>query len=189
MTQRSLIVSLTLALMLTGCSTITSVTNPGPIEDNYGERTWGAQVDDESIETKAEHNLKATDARFGDARVNVDSYNGVVLLTGQVPSEELKQSAEQIVSQIRNVRRIHNELSVAANLPTSQRLSDSWIDTKVRTTLATSGTSAKDIKVVTENATVYLMGLVTHAQADQVVNTAASAGGMERIVKVFDYLD
>ncbi|MBY5925613.1 MULTISPECIES: BON domain-containing protein [unclassified Halomonas] len=187
---RPLLAALLLSIALAGCTTVTSVTNPGTIDEDYGERTLGATVEDESIETKAAHNLGRTDARLADARINVDSYNGVVLLTGQVPSAELKQRAEEVVSQVRNVRRVHNELTVAANLPTSQRLNDAWLDTKARTALATSDqVDSGRITVVTENATVYLMGLVTHAEADRAVNIVSNAGGMERIVKVFDYID
>jgi len=186
----SFLTTLALSVLLAGCTTVTSVTNPGTIDEDYGERTLGATVEDESIETKSVHNLGRVDARLDDARINVDSYNGVVLLTGQVPSEELKGRAEEIVSQVRNVRRVHNELTVAANLPTSQRLNDAWLDTKARTALATSDqVDSSRIEVITENATVYLMGLVSRAEGDQAVNVVSSAGGMERIVKVFDYID
>ncbi|QTP55549.1 BON domain-containing protein [Billgrantia sulfidoxydans] len=180
----------TLALALGGCTTVTGVTNPGTIDENYGRRTLGAQVEDESIETKIAHNLRRSDARLGDARINVDSYNGIVLLTGQVPSEELKEKANEVAREVRNVRDVHNELSVAANLPASQRLSDTWINTRIRTTLAADESiDTGRLRFITENATVYIMGMVTRAEADRIVNAVADVGGIQRIVKVFDYLD
>ncbi|ALM52133.1 BON domain-containing protein [Halomonas huangheensis] len=191
MNQRSLGAILALSVVLLGgCSAVTSVTNPGTIDEDYHERTIGMEVEDGNIENKAKHNMGRVDARLNDSRINVDSYNGVVLLTGQVPSEELRTSAEDITSQVRNVRRVHNELTISGNLPGSRVMQDAWLTTKVNTVLATSNEiNSSHIKVVTENATVYLMGMVSHAEGEQAVQIAASAGGMERIVKVFDYID
>jgi len=193
MTTRTPLLSallLSAVLGLAGCTTVTSVTHQGTIDENYGKRTAGAQVEDQSIETKISHNLGRTDARLGDARINVDSYNGVVLLTGQVPSEELKTLANQVASDVRNVRTIHNELTIAGNLPASQRLSDTWLNTRIRTHLAANESiDSSRIRVITENASVYLMGIVTRAEAERIVQAVSQLGGMQRIVKVFDYLD
>lgn len=192
MTPRTLFVCLltSTALLLSGCNTVTSATTPGIIEENYGERTSGARVEDNNIETKISHNLRRSDARLNDARINVDSYNAIVLLTGQVPSEELKQKANTVASEVRNVRDVHNELAIAANLPASQRLSDTWINTRIRTALGTDqNIDTSRLRFVTENATVYIMGIVTRAEAERIVNAIADLGNVQRIVKVFDYLD
>ncbi|QTF94043.1 BON domain-containing protein [Halomonas sp. BM-2019] len=178
------------ALGLAGCATVTGVTHQGTIDENYGKRTVGTQVEDQNIETKIGHNLRRSDARLGDARINVDAYNGVVLLTGQVPSQELKEKASEVAREVRNVREVHNELSVAANLPASQRISDTWLNTRLRTNLAANDRiDSGRIRVITENNTVYLMGIVNRGEADRIVEAVANAGGMQRIVKVFDYLD
>lgn len=192
MTSKNLFAGLFAALTLTlgGCTAVTGVTNPGTIEENYGERTLGAKVEDESIETKITHNLRRSDARLDDARINVDSFNGIVLLTGQVPSEELKEKANEVALDVRNVRDVHNELSIAGNLPASQRLADTWTNTRIRTTLAADQSiDTSRLRFVTENDTVYVMGLVRQAEADRIVNAIADIGGVQRIVKVFDYLD
>ncbi len=192
MTRKSLLTPLllTLGLGIAGCTTVTGVTNPGTIDENYGERTFGTQVEDESIETKVSHNLGRTDARLGDARINVDSFNGVVLLTGQVPSDELKMKATKVAERVRNVREVHNELAIAANLPASQRLADTWLRTRIRTSLAANEEiDSGRIRVVTENNSVYLMGIVTRNEAERIVRAVSGVGGMQRIVKVFDYLD
>ncbi|MDR5868372.1 BON domain-containing protein [Halomonas koreensis] len=192
MTQTSRLIALSLALLLalSGCTAVTSVTTPGTIEENYGERTLGTKVEDESIETKIAHNLGRTDARLGDARINVDSFNNVVLLTGQVPSQELKRLAERVAGQVRNVRRVHNELAIAANLPAGQRLADTWLNTRVRTALvANEAVDSSRLRLVTENDSVYLMGIVSRAEAERIVAAVRNVGGMQRIVKVFDYLD
>ncbi|GHC20238.1 BON domain-containing protein [Aidingimonas halophila] len=184
------IVLLSLMLGLSGCTTVANVTNSDTIEENYGKRTIGARVEDESIETKIEVNLSKTDARFDDARVNVDSYNGIVLLTGQVPSEELQEKALDIAEDVRNVRKVHNELSVSANLPAGQRISDGWLSTRIRTALATNeNIDASRIRVITENASVYLMGIVTREEGDRIAKAASGINGVQRIVKAFEYLD
>jgi osmotically-inducible protein OsmY len=192
MTRKPLLTSLLLATALgvAGCTTVTGLTHQGTIDENYGKRTIGTQIEDQNIETKISHNLRRTDARLGDARINVDAYNGVVLLTGQVPSQELKEKAGEIAREVRNVREVHNELSVAANLPASQRLADSWLNTRIRTSLAANEhIDSGRIRVVTENASVYLMGIVSRAEGDRIVDAVSNVGGMQRIVKVFDYTD
>lgn len=192
MTRKPLLISLLLAALLgiAGCTTVTGVTHQGTIDENYGKRTVGTQVEDQNIETKVSHNLRRTDARLGNARINVDSYNRVVLLTGQVPSQELKEKASEVARGVRNVREVHNELSVAANLPASQRLSDTWLNTRIRTSLAANDRiESGRIRVVTENTSVYLMGIVSRAEADRIVEAVSDVGGMQRIVKVFDYTD
>ncbi|HSH49005.1 MAG TPA: BON domain-containing protein [Halomonas sp.] len=177
-------------LSLGGCEAMTTAANPGTVNENYSERTRGAKVEDDSIETKIRHNLKRTDARLADARIRAVSFNGVVLLVGQVPSQELRQMAENVASEVRNVRRVLNELTVAANLPASQRLNDTWITTRVRAALASDAAiESGNLRVVTENASVYLMGIVSRSEADRIVRVVSDTGGMQRVVKAFDYLD
>ena len=177
-------------LTLAGCTTVADLTNSGPIDEDYGDRTLGAQVEDESIETKIEVNLGKTDARFNDAHVNVNSYNGMVLLTGQVASDELKQKATDIAKDVRRVRQVHNALEISANAPASQRVQDTWLTTRVKATLAADANiDSGRILVLTENASVYLMGIVTRAEADQIVSKVSEVGGIQRIAKVFEYLD
>ncbi|WP_355661411.1 BON domain-containing protein [Halomonas salifodinae] len=171
------------ALGLSGCAL-----NSGG--ENYGQRTLGSQVEDQSIELKVKGDLERADARFRDARVKVDSYNGIVLLTGQVPSQELKERATAIAREVRHVRQVHNELAVAANVPLTQRTSDTWLTTRIRAQLvADESIDGGRIRVVTENASVYLMGMVTRAEADRIVAVASGVNGVQRIVKAFEYLD
>ena len=114
----------------------------------------------------------------------------MVLLTGQVPSEELKNEASTVAEQVRNVRQVHNQLTVAANLPMSQRLADGWLATRLKTNLATNDSiDSSRVNIVVENASVYLMGLVTRAESERIVSAVSAAGGVQRIVKVFEYLD
>ena len=180
-----------LALLLTaGCGSMLSATDAEPIENDSGERTYGARMDDESIETKATVNINAADPGYDNAHINVISYNSYVLIVGQVPTQELKDKASDVVRDIRRVRRIYNELEVTGNVSMLTRSSDTWITSKVKSALlASSETEGNRVKVVTENGVVYLMGLATHAEADRIVDTASGSYGVRKVVRLFEYLD
>lgn len=150
-------------------------------------RTSGTQVDDETIELKGSTRLRET---FGDrAHINLTSYNRQALLTGEVPSEEAKRQAEQIVSHVDNIRGIVNELAVLPSSTLGQRSNDVLISGKVKASLI----DEKDLyvgafQVVTERSVVYLMGRVTPREADTATQIARTTGGVQRVVRVFDIL-
>ncbi len=148
-------------------------------------RTTGAQVDDQNIELRAANNLSAT---FGDrAHLNVTSYNAQVLLTGEVPTAQDKQLAEQIVSRVPSVRAVVNELAVMPNATIEQRSSDSLITAQVKAAMVdSSDIFANLFKVVTERGTVYLMGRVTRKEADKATETVRGVGGVRRVVRVLE---
>lgn len=152
-------------------------------------RSAGAQVDDTAIEAKV-----STDAaqRYGDrAHVSVTSYNGVVLLTGEVPDEAAKQAVAANARATDRVRSVQNELVVAPPTEFSARTNDAYLTSLVKSRFleATDKFSATHVKVVTERGVVYLMGLVRRAEADAAAQIAASTRGVARVVKVFEYID
>jgi osmotically-inducible protein OsmY len=151
-------------------------------------RTSGTMLEDQTIEIKAANRLQE---RFGDeVRIGVTSFNRYVLLTGQVPSEEAKTEAGMLVLETANVRNIQNELTVSGASSLMARSNDGLLSTRVKGRLVSNETvGANHVKVVTESGTVYLMGLVTRAEAEEAAQTAATTGGVERVVKVFEYLD
>ena len=172
-----------------GCSAIISATSPEPIEDQEDERTTGSFIDDEIIETKALVNIDKADPALAQSHIVVVSYNGVVLLAGQVGSEELRQLAAKTVANVHKVRRVHNELTISGNSSMVARSNDSWITTKVKTKLLASGDiEGHRIKVVTENGVVYLMGLVTKDEAKRAAETARKTGGVQKVVRIFEYI-
>lgn len=175
-----------LVLATSGCASLTGSSSPS----NAGVRTESAAAQDSTIRSTIYQNLGKTDPRFNDAHVNVDAWNGYVLLTGQVPSQELKDQAEQIARSAANVRKVHNALTVSANTSTTQRLRDSWLTTRITTNFVTSNTIDSDrVNVVTENNVVYLMGMLHDYEVQSIVNTAAQVGGVQKVVKVFEYID
>ena len=148
-------------------------------------RSSGAQIDDQSIELKANNRIREV---LGDrGHVNITSYNRIVLLTGEVPTEENKAAIEQGVSRMDNVRATVNELVVATASSLSNRSNDALVTSKVKATLVDAGDiSANAFKVVTERSIVYLMGRVTEREADRAVNLTRSIGGVQKVVRVME---
>lgn len=186
----SLILSLCAAsALLSGCGTIMSSAGAGPIEEDPGERTFAQQMTDESIETKALVNINAADEAYDQAHLSVVSYNGFLLLVGQVPSEALKALATDVTRDLEAVRRIYNELEVGPETSAGTRTNDTWITTQVKSKLlASSDTPGRRVKVVTENAVVYLMGLLTAAEADRSALEAAEVKSVKRVVQLFEII-
>jgi osmotically-inducible protein OsmY len=190
--MRKLVTLLLLSLAvacLSGCGAIMSSAGAGPIEEDDGERTFAQQVADESIETKAKVNINAASEGYDNAHLTIVSYNGFVLLAGQVPSEDLKTLAADVVREVDDVRRIYNELEIGPAVTAGTITNDTWITTQVKSKLlASSDTPGTRVKVVTENSVVYLMGLLTEAEADRVALEAAEVSGAERVVKLFEII-
>lgn len=174
---------------LVGCGSIMASAGAGPIEEDPGERTLAQQVADETIETKAVININAASEGFEAAHLTVVSYNGFVLLAGQVPSEDLKRLAVEVVRELDDVRRIYNELEVGPETGLGARSNDTWITTQVKSKLlASSDTPGSRVKVVTENSVVYLMGLVSQDEAERVAREAAEVSGASKVVQLFEII-
>lgn len=161
-----------------------------PIKEDPTTRSMGQSIEDESIETKAIVNISASDEAFKKARIEVDCYNGYVLITGQVPTEALKQKASEVVKQIPKVRRIYNELELASPTSLLTRSSDALLATKVKTILlAREDIEGSRIDVSVENGIVYLMGLAYRVEGERAINAASDIGGVQRVVSVFEWVD
>ncbi len=150
-------------------------------------RTLGSQTEDKVIVLKGESAVSNVIDENG--HVNVTSFNRKVLLTGEVPSEAVKQAVGNAASQIENVEAVVNELQIAAPSSLASRSNDALITSKVSTSfLAESDMYSQAFKTVTENGTVYLMGRVTEQEGDKATRVAGGVDGVERVVKVFEYI-
>lgn len=177
-------------LLLQGCATAVVTGAATGASVAYDRRTTGTVIDDQGVEFKASYALFNNKEIYDQSHINVTSYNGVVLLTGETPSESLKQKVTAEIKQIPKVRRIHNELAIAAPSALPSRSSDAWITSKVKAKMAADKqTKSYHIKVVTERGVVYLMGLVSRAEADAAVSVVKSSAGVQRVVKIFEYTD
>ncbi len=151
-------------------------------------RTTGTYVEDEGIELKAGNRISE---KYKDtAHVNVTSFNRHVLITGEAPNEEAKADIAKIVASITNVKAVSNELAVSGKAGLTSRGSDTIITGDVKVRFFDNKIFQPDhVKVITENGTVFLMGLVYHKEADAAAEIASTTSGVQRVVKVFEYLD
>ncbi|MFT3928689.1 MAG: BON domain-containing protein [Spongiibacteraceae bacterium] len=181
---------LALTPLLGGCTAVLTETNDKPIEEDPGRRSLGSIIDDQSIETTATVNVRKTDPGLEHANVVITSYNGIVLLCGQVPSEELRNAAAQTVALVKNVRQVHNYLTIGDNTGFVVRSSDALLTSKVKAKLLTAA-NIKDsrVKVITENGEVFLLGLVTHAEGNIAGNVAQNTDGVQKVVLLFEFVD
>jgi len=185
------LMALTMCLSITGCSSVITASRENPIEDDRGTRTFGSKIDDSLIETKAGVNIaKADPALDNDSHIVITSFNGVVLLAGQTPREDLKAKAEQAAANVQRVKKVHNELQVLQPSSLLARQNDAWLTTKIKTQmLSDASIPGSRIKVVTENGIVYLLGLLTKQEATQATNLVQGVSGVQKIVKLFEYID
>lgn len=178
------------AATLAGCTSLmASATGPDPVGKAAGERTLSMSIEDSSIERTASINIFKADQKFRDANVNVVSFYGSVLLAGQVQNEALKAQAEKVVRQIAEVKQVHNELTIADASYYLERSSDGIISTQIRTKLTfEKAYPSSRTKIFTVGGTVYVLGKLSPAEADQAVAIIKQVAGVKKIVKLVDYL-
>jgi osmotically-inducible protein OsmY len=152
----------------------------------FDRRSTGAYTDDETIEWKTSLEIRE---KFGDkVHINVTSFNRIVLLTGEAPTEEMRQDIQKIAQGIATVRDVRNEIAVGKPTSLDTWSDDSYITSKVMANmLGAKDVNQYHVKVVTENGVVYLMGLVTRKEGDAAAQAASATSGVKRVVKVFEY--
>ena len=152
-------------------------------------RTAGTIVDDELIELKVGAAIYADETLNDQTHINVTSFNGLVLLTGEAPGESLRTRVTEIARGIPKVRSVQNEIALQAPTSLLARTSDTVVTGRVKAALlATDALSGVHIKVVTERGAVYLLGLLRQAEADRATDTARRVAGVQRVVKVLEYI-
>ncbi|MEG9545355.1 division/outer membrane stress-associated lipid-binding lipoprotein [Mannheimia sp. HC-2023] len=176
-------------LSLQGCITTAVVTSAAVATKVATDpRSTGTQVDDEILEEKVAYNINKDEQIKQEARINVVAYNGKVLLIGQAPSMDVVENAKNLAAGAEGVTEIYNEIRQGEKIGFGQITQDSWITTQVKSKLLVNGeVKATEVKVVTENSEVFLMGKVSQAQADAAAEAARNVGGVTKVVKVFSY--
>lgn len=183
-------VMLLLTLALSGCIPVILVavgaTAGGAII--YDKRSTATIMADVDIANRALAKINQDPQLKGKVRVEISVFNHLVLMVGQAQTEELKQRAYEDVSEVDQITRIYNQIEVSKILTFKDRSADSWITSKVKTAmLATKGLSSSQIKVVTENKVVYLMGIVSSKQAELATSAARKVTDVRKVVQVFEY--
>ena len=175
------------ALVLAGCFGAAAVgvgTGALVLSDRRNPETF---VVDEGMEIRAANRI--TEKHGDKVHVNVTAYNRMLLLTGEVPSAEIKADVEKLASGVANVRSISNEVAIAGPSTFGGRSNDSYITSKVKARFVDAGNfSANHVKVVTEAGVVFLIGLVTQAEANSAVEIARTTGGVLKVVRVFEII-
>jgi len=185
-----LLIALIGCFLLSGCAVAIVggvATGAVIVNDN---RTLGATVEDQQIETSARKLARANASVSDGNHFSFTSYNRVLLITGEVRNEQQKNQLDKIVRDIPNLRRIHNELIIAAPSSGMSRMSDTYLTSKVKTRLLLEkNLSANSFKVVTENGRVFLLGLCTHQDGTQAALVARKTTGVQSVITLFEYTD
>lgn len=188
--KKVLVLSLGVALsQLTGCAALVVGGAATGAAVSVDRRAAGAVIGDQEIEVRAFKRLREN---FPDDKVNVSttSYNRQVLLTGQVPDETTRGKVEAIVRPIPDVRTVFNETVISPQISLTSKGTDASLTAQVKARmLQDNRVPGVHVKVVTEMGVVYLMGLVTHAEASAAAEVASLISGVTRVVKLFEYID
>ncbi|MGY4677063.1 division/outer membrane stress-associated lipid-binding lipoprotein [Pasteurella sp. P03HT] len=153
-------------------------------------RTVGTQVDDETLEEKVRIAIHKDEQVKTEARINIVSYSGRVLLIGQTPNSNLAEVATSLAKGVEGVNDVYNQIRIQPKISFGQITKDGLTTTEIKSKmLVDSRVKSTDIKVITENGEVFLMGNVTQAQADAAADVARNVSGVKKVIKVFHYLN
>ena len=182
MSTRPIVICLLSVLIFIGsCSSFENIAT---------SRTPGSVIDDGFIERIAHRQIRKLEPKINSGNVSVHCFNRTVLLTGQVETPTMAELVESTVRKIRIVKRIHNEIVVSGPTSLTVRASDALITTKVRSKLlATQKVRLNRFKIITDNGVVFLMGLVTRNEANRAVESVRTVFGVQKVVKVLEYVD
>ena len=179
---------LTLAT-LQGCAAVAVVAITTGASMATDRRSIGNQIDDQSIELEAYNGIAKNKSLTENTNLHVSSVNGSVLIIGQAPNTFLKDQAIKILNNINGVVRIHDQIRIGNTTSVTTQTNDVWLTSKVKTALFSSDkVGGNNIKVITENAEVFLMGIVSKEEADAAVNVTRNITGVNRVFKAFEYL-
>ena len=187
---KKLAILLGATIFLQGC--VAAVIGGGAVAAKVATdpRTTGTQIDDETLEFKVENAVEKDAQIKAEGRVNAVSYNGRVLLIGQVPNRDVKDTATALAKGVEGVNEVYNELTVSPKISFAQISKDSWLTTQVKSKMFVDGrVKATDVKVISENGEVFLLGNVTQSQANAAADIASKISGVKKVIKVFKYLD
>ena len=188
--MRLLLIVSVLTVLLSGCESLIIAGAAGGAVASTDRRTVPTQLEDQNIELKSFGALFENDEVWRDTNISVVSFNNTVLMVGQAPTAELKTKAEAEIKKIEKVKRILNQIRIAAPISFFASQNDSLITTKVKSSmLFTSEFPSSKIKVVTENSEVFLMGLVTAQEAEKAVEITRNTGGVTKVIKAFEYIE
>lgn len=176
---------------LSGCASfISQGTGPAPVGTDQGARSLGQVFIDSSIVRTAKINLYKLDARFKQSRVNIESFHGNVLLTGQVPDAHLKQLAEDNVRAMSDVKTVHNFITVGNQISYGTIMQDTAVTANTRGLIMKAPVvSDSKLNVHTENGILYVMGRLNTAEENDLDQVLTQVGNVTKIIKLIDNIE
>ncbi len=157
-----------------------------------GARSFGNKIDDQFTAPEVVRAIKDAhiDLSTSTSRIVVTSYNGIVLVTGQTPRAELKELAGKAANSVQSAKKVHNELQITQPTSGLVRSNDALLTTSIKTRmLSYNDVPASKVKVVTENGVVYLLGIISRAEAQRATSVVQDVNGVQKIVRLFEYID
>ena len=189
--NHTIIITLIALTSLSGCVTaIIAGVAVATVDILHDRRTAGEYVDDNTIEITAKNYLLSSAELRQAAHVKPTSWNGILLITGEIDSEIIKQQVISRLTSIVGVRQLIDETTITGKTALLSRTNDAWITSKVKSRLLVkTGLDANRVKVITTRGSVYLMGIVTRDEADRATELTRTVKGVARVVKVFEYTE
>lgn len=155
----------------------------------YDHRKPETILQDHDITYNAQNKLDDDAAIKTKASISVATFNHIVLLVGQAPTRALRDKAEALVKTVPNIRMLYNEITIESPISEADEANDTWITSKVKAVLfAERDLNSTQLKIITENGVVYMMGLTTRGQAQIATERARSVKGVRKVVKLFEYI-
>lgn len=189
MKQTKIALIIAAVITLQGCVAAAVVTVGTGVKVATDRRTVGNQIDDQTIVLNAYAKLKKHAEINDKTNIQLVSLNGKMLVVGQAPTEHLRDSVIKILTDIEGVNELYNQIRLTNTTSVLTKSHDVWLTSKVKVALlADDRVDGTNIKVVTENGEVFLMGLVTQQEADIAVNIARNISGVNRVIKAFEYI-
>lgn len=176
--------------LLQGCVASLVVATGAVIAVNSDERSVGQQIDDKQLALNAAEKVETLKIHPDLIRINYIANNGYLLIVGQVNNQENKNAIEKQIKTLINIKGLYNQLEIGKPIGFSQQSKDSWITTKVKSQLAAhEELDPLKIKVLTENAEVYLVGQVSEETAKEATNIARKVAGVKKVNRIFQFTD
>ncbi|MGS0629056.1 division/outer membrane stress-associated lipid-binding lipoprotein [Photorhabdus asymbiotica] len=187
----SLLTMVCAAVMLQGCIGAAVIGSAAVATKTATDpRTIGQQVDDGTLEARVSNALNKDKQLKEQTRIITTAYQGKVLLTGQSQDSSLADRAKQIASRVNGAQIIYNEIRQGKPVELGTASKDTWLTTKVRSKiLASDSVKSSNIKVVTENGEVFLLGILTKQEGNAAAKIASETDGVKRVTTAFTYLN
>lgn len=176
--------------LISACVSIVDATTDEPIKPDPNERSLGGYIDDKNLKTVVAVNIKKASAALDEAHINVHVFNGVVLLTGEVQSQNQRDLAGKTARDVSRVRQVYNELTVQPKSKFMDRTVDNIMQTKIKTKLMLNKDIDSDkVQVIVENDVAYLMGLLTRVQTEKITEVVRKEPGITKVVRAIEYIE